>query len=44
LNGKLQLMVSADDVNLLVRNINTIKRTQAVLEAVGEVGLEVNIV
>jgi hypothetical protein len=41
LNGTHQLLVYADDVNLLRYNIDTIKRnTEAVIDATKEVGLE----
>jgi hypothetical protein len=43
LNGTHQVLVYADDVNLLGDNIDTIKKnTEAVIGASKEVGLEVN--
>jgi hypothetical protein len=43
LNGTYQLLVYADDVNLLGDNMDTIKKkTQSLIEARKEVGLEVN--
>jgi hypothetical protein len=43
LNGTHQLLVNADDVNLLGDNIGTIKKAKEILtDASKEVGLEVN--
>jgi hypothetical protein len=42
-NGTLQLLVCADDVNLLGDNIDTTKKnTETILDIGKEVGLEVN--
>jgi hypothetical protein len=43
LNGTHQLLAYADDVNLLGDNVDTIKKkTQTLIDASKEVGLEVN--
>jgi hypothetical protein len=43
LNGTHQLLVCADDVNLLGDNVDTInKNTEAPVDTIKEVGLEVN--
>ena len=41
-NGTHQLLVYIDNVNLLNGNIDTIKKTQTLIDASKEVGLEVN--
>jgi hypothetical protein len=44
LNGTLQLLAYADDVNLLGDNIDTIKKnTKTLIDASKEVGLEINV-
>jgi hypothetical protein len=42
LNWTRQLLVYADDANLLGDNIDTIKKTQILTDASMEIGLEVN--
>jgi hypothetical protein len=43
LNGTCQQFIYADDVNLLVDSINTIKEnTETLLEASRDIGLEIN--
>jgi hypothetical protein len=43
LNGTHQLLIYADDINLLGDNIHTIKKnTETIIDASKEVGLEVN--
>jgi hypothetical protein len=44
LNGTLQLLAYADDVNLLGDNIDTIKKnTETLIDASKKVGLEINV-
>jgi hypothetical protein len=43
LNGTYQLLVYADDVNLLGDNIDTIKKNKTITDASKEVGIEVNV-
>jgi hypothetical protein len=43
LNGTHQLLIYADDVNLLGDNTDTIKKNRIIIDASKEVGLEVNI-
>jgi hypothetical protein len=43
LNGTHQLLVYADDVNLLGDNVDTVKDTQTLTDASKDVGLEINI-
>jgi hypothetical protein len=42
LNGTHQLLAYADDVNVVGENIDTIRKTQVLVDAGKEVGLEVN--
>jgi hypothetical protein len=43
LNGKLQLLLYADNVNVLGDNIDTIKKkTETLIDVSKEIGLEVN--
>jgi hypothetical protein len=42
LNGTHQRLAYADDINIMGENLNTIKNTQALLDARKEVDLEVN--
>jgi len=44
LNGTHQLLVNADDVNILDRSILTVKKTEALVVAIKEVGQYVNAV
>ena len=42
LNGTLQFLVYADDVNILGGSVHTVKKNAAVVVASKEIGLEVN--
>jgi hypothetical protein len=42
LNGTQQLLACADDVNIVGENVDTMKKTAALLDVSKEVGLEVN--
>jgi hypothetical protein len=42
MNGIFQLLVYDEDANLLMKNINTIKNREALLDTIKEVGQEVN--
>ena len=44
LNGTLQLLVSADDVNILGGSVHTVKKNaEALVVASKEIGIEVNV-
>jgi uncharacterized protein YfaS (alpha-2-macroglobulin family) len=42
LNGTYQLLVHADDVNILGRSVHTIKKSASALVVANKIGLEVN--
>jgi hypothetical protein len=42
-NGKHQLLVYADEIYVLCKNIHTIQKTEALLITSKEIGLEVNV-
>jgi len=42
LNGTLLFLIYEDDVKIVGKNLNSIKNTEALLEATKEIGLEVN--
>jgi len=43
MNGKHYLLVYADEINVLCKNIHTVQKTEALLVTSKEIGLEVNV-